>query len=110
MSLWSDYYAERFNYETIEEDWGFLSYSIIKPYLAIQECYIIPEARKSHKAIELFNRAVRVAELEECTHLWTQVQVNDRGATRALRANLALGFSVISADNGRIIMTRATGG
>lgn len=104
------YYKERFNYETIDGEWGFVAYSIVHPYLAIQEVYIAPEKRKSFKFHELFCELGKRAKEAGCSQFWTQVWTNYADASKSLRLSLGLGFQVIEADNGRIILTREIGG
>lgn len=104
--MWLEYQKERFGYEAIEEEFGFLLYSLNHPYLAVQEIYIKPEFRRSIKALELMNRITQIARENGCIYLWTQVWLNDKGASRAMRANLAYGFKMTEASNNRIIMLK----
>lgn len=104
--MWLDYQKERFGYESIEEDWGFLLYSIMDKTLAIQEIYVKPEARFGIRGLELLNRASKIGRERGCTFLWTQVWLNDKMAARALRCNLACNFKMIEAHNGRIVLIK----
>lgn len=110
MSLWSDYFEETSGIKTIEEEWGFVSYSFADPFCRIEDLYVVPHLRKGTRGLHLLNRVAEKAKEHGSTHLWTQVWVTNHGADRALRANLACGFKMIDAQNGRIIMTKPIGG
>lgn len=107
--MWLDYTKERFGYESIEEDWGFLLYSVNPPLLSVQELYVKPEERGKKHAFDLLERARKIGRERGCTHLWTQVWMNDRGRSRTMTAGLAYGFQMIEASNNRIIMVKEIG-
>lgn len=106
MSHWADYFRERFGQETLEEEWGFVSFSVKPPVVTIVDLYIAPEFRKSRYAFRFLREVERIGRERECQLIWTQVWLSDAGASRALRANLACGFKMIQAEAGRIIMTK----
>jgi len=104
--MWINYAKERFGYESLEEEWGFLLFTVAPPLLAVQELYVKPEFRKNKNALDLLNRVSKIGKERGCTHLWTQVWMNDKGRSRTMTAGLAYGFQMIEASNGRIIMTK----
>jgi hypothetical protein len=110
MSLWARYLNERAGFEAIEEEWGFLTYSVKPPLCVLQDIYVAPEFRGSTKVLSLMSRVTQIAREAKCSHFWVQVFVGENTTERALRADLAYGFKVIEAHNGRIIMTKEIGG
>lgn len=110
MSLWSDYYSERLGWLTIEEPDGFVLFALNPPTATIEDIYVAPHARKSNLALSLANRVSAFARNEGCTELVTQVWPGTKGAEHAVRINIAYGFKMIGAENGRIIFKKELGG
>ena len=109
MSLWTEYLAERMGHKAIEREWGFLTYKIAPPFCMLEDVYVRSNVRSKGHVFELLAAVRDEAKAAGCTHYWAQVWVADKTATRALRCDLAWGFQVVSADNGRIIMTKEIG-
>jgi len=110
MSLWSDYYSERLGWLTIEEPDGFVLFALNPPRATIEDIYVAPRARKSNLALSLANRVSALARDAGCSEIITQVWPGTKGAEHATRINIAYGFKMIGAENGRIIFSKALGG
>lgn len=110
MSLWADYYKERFGHKTIEKEWGFASYSVKPPFICIEDMYIKPAYRQTGLGTCLLGIIAHAEQNSGCTDFWTQVWLNDACAANSLRAQLARGFKMLEAQGGRIILTRPIGG
>jgi GNAT superfamily N-acetyltransferase len=106
MSLYPQYLKETLGYETIELEGGFISYVIVDEILHFEEIYVAPEHRRSDLALRLVNLARAKGKEAGCAKIQTSVLIFRIGAERALRADLALGFKMISAEGNRIIMQR----
>lgn len=110
MSAYADYSKERYGHETIEREWGFVSYSFVPPYIALQDVYVKPEFRRGIKGLSFLVDVQRIGKEAGMTHIWTQVWLSDSQAARAVRCNLACNFKMISADGGRIVFEKEIGG
>jgi hypothetical protein len=110
MKLLEEYYKERMNAELIYTDYGFISYRMVHPFCQILELHITPSERKKGRASELADRVTRLAEMEECTHLWAQVQKEALNASESLEVILRYGFKYADSDNSRIILIKEIGG
>lgn len=107
--MWLDYSKERFGYRQIEEDWGFVCYTIAKPFIAIQEMYVKPEVRKGQKGTNLLNKIREIGKTEGCSHVWAQVWLSDFNCNETLGTMLRREFRLTEAHNNRIILTREIG-
>lgn len=110
MSHFADYMNERFGHETIEEDWGFVSFFIEGSVCFLQDIYVAPEKRRGTRGLNFLNRVTQIARERGCRIMQTQVWVNDANCSRSLRANLACGFLVVGAEPGRIVLSKEIGG
>ena len=111
MSLWSSYYKERLNWDSIEvEGQGFVLYAIRPPLASIEDIYIAPQFRKSNLALGLANQVSSLAREAGCSELRTQVWLGTKGSERAVRTNIAYGFKMIEANNNCILFSKELGG
>ena len=106
MSLWADYIAEREGSLVIEEEWGFIEFSLSPPVCLIKSLYITPDQRRGKKGSELADRVTQLALDAGCETLWAQVCVAAFNATDSLKAILGYGFTVQRTENGIIILTK----
>lgn len=104
--MWLNYAKERFGYSSIEEKWGFVLYSINHPIIVLQDMYVQAEVRAIGNGSDLLSRLVEIGRENKCTHVWTQVWMNDRNANSTLQAALARDFKVAEAENNRIILLK----
>lgn len=106
MSLWADYAHERLSAETIEEDYGFITYRMLDNECYIEELYIIPPFRKSHLGTDLANR-VRDEAKEHGVNLLTASTLLGTNCTESsVQAILGYGFKIIGASSDRIFFAK----
>lgn len=110
MSLWADYHKETEGHEVIENEYGFVRYSISAPNCFIHDLYVSPAHRRHNHGSFLAKKVTKLALEAGCTRLWSQVGLGSFTANEALKANLAYGFIVREAQNGFIIMSKEIGG
>ena len=108
--MWADCVREREGNSVIEEDFGFIEYKVVLPFMRIELMWIKPEFRLSGKGRELCDRVTQLGREAGATTLWSEVQVHTFNATESLAAALAYGFQVRVANAGSIILTKDIGG
>jgi hypothetical protein len=108
--MWADYIGElkAGKVTFIEETFGFISYSFPEGGTAIyaEDIYIKPESRDGAHAFNLLGKVEAVGKREGKTDIVFTVYVNSPGATQNLRIYLAMGFTVVEAQNGLIWLKR----
>lgn len=108
MSPHAAYIKERFGFETIEHPDGFISYSLQPETkrISVEDLFVLEPARKGDLAIKLANLVQDIGRAAGCKEMWSQVWLGEPGADRAIRANLAYGFSVRAANTERIFFVK----
>lgn len=111
MSIWADYLKERTGAQVLETQWGFLVFHFEEPKICfIDDIYVLPHLRQKGLGRSLADRLKTLARERECNTLAAQVIPIAQGSTEALKAILAYGFRLVSAENGRIILRMDLGG
>lgn len=110
MNPWARYMQERFGHECIEEEWGFVTYKIVAPFIVLEDLYVDPQFRKQGCGMGALKRIEDLGRAAQATHVWAQVQLMDRGANESLQAILKAGFKMIEVQNNRIVFTKAIEG
>lgn len=106
MSLFSEYLRERTEIEMIENDYGFITFSIEGDNCYIRDLYIVPAERKNHWATDLANRVRDIALSRKCKYLTGSVCPQAKNATDSLKVLLAYGMRLDSAANNLIIFKK----
>lgn len=110
MSLWADYVKERLGRETIERDYGFISFSFEGETCLIWDYYVVPTERRSRRAWSLADEVCVIAKERGALRLIGFVWPDTVGASISIQAMLAYGFELVSAEGGRILMSKELGG
>lgn len=106
MSLFSDYFREKSNCETIENENGFVVYQVFEDELFIKEYYIVPEKRLSNAHVDFFDKLYDVAIDKKCKYVSASVDIKCNDPETPLVFNLKNGFKIHSLSGNRIILTR----
>jgi len=106
MSLWADYHKERLLRDTIEKDYGFLSYAIRGRELYISDLYIKPDVRQSKLGSELVDEAFKVADKEDCAFVSCIVVLDTIDPDLSLLSALRYGFKLHRAENNIITLRK----
>lgn len=107
--MWLEYMRERFGYLTIENDVGFVCYTIRPPFVALEEIYINREHRRLGKGTEFLVELSQIGKAHNCTHIWAQVFAHDKNAPSTLMASFRSGFEMAEAKDGRIVLIKEIG-
>lgn len=97
-TLYAKYIKERDQVEILENESGFLFYKIIGKDCLIVDLFIDPELRNLGECRKLIEELVALAKSANCESLFGNIQINDHGASRTMKAALALGFEILSAN------------
>lgn len=100
----ADYWREREGRKTIQTNFGFVSYKVDGTACLICDMYVVPEYRKEKIGTELANQVVKEALSVGCEFLIAEVYLAAFNATESIKAILAYGFSLGSAEPGKIIL------
>lgn len=106
-SLWSQYHMETEGHEVLEGKCGFIRYSFSGKLCLIHDLFVQKEFRRDRIAWDMADTVTMIARNHGCTHLWSRVGLGSATADAALKANLAYGFQVQSAEGGWIIMLKS---
>ena len=94
-SLYAQYLKERRGGETIEESYGFVTYHIISSTeLYIEDVYVIPEERRSHKAVDLWNKVLEIAKQKGITKVIGSVDLNTSSRDISIKGLYARGMKI----------------
>lgn len=95
VSLWADYQKERFGFETIEVESGFIVYDIKPPFASIEDFYVAPAMRGTPLAKRLADQVIKIVKERGCTKVLAKVTPGLPGSDHALRTNLHYGFKLM---------------
>jgi len=107
--MYTDYFKETSNAETIENENGFMVYQIFEDECFIKEYYVIPEKRKSSVHIKFFDELAKIAKERGCKYFACSVSTKIKDPETPLIFNLKNGFKIHSIENQRILLTRELG-
>lgn len=105
MSMMSEYWKEREDRETLEDEFGFLTFTMANE----TDCYIVdlwvrPEYRKLGKAAAYADRVCDYARRNGKTRLIGSVDPTTNGATESLKVLLAYGMRLLGiSGDGKLI-------
>ena len=110
MSLWGEYAKEVFNFDTLEFDGGFITYGISGDTASVEFIFVSKTHRKSMLASTMLKQVELIAKEAGRSKLIAQVLMTHPEKERAVRANLASGFNILSANAGCILFVKDIGG
>jgi GNAT superfamily N-acetyltransferase len=105
VSLWADYQKERFGFDTIEVESGFIVYDIKPPLASIEDFYVTPSMRGTSLAKRLADQAIKIAKERGCTKVLARVTPGLPGADHAMRTNLHYGFKLMGNHGNDTLMS-----
>lgn len=106
MSMQAMYAKERENMETIEKDYGFITYKILPEEYRIFDIYVLPEHRKSGLASQMADEVGSIAKQNGCKILTGSVDTRANGATCSVKVLLAYGFKVLRTEGTMIYFVK----
>ncbi len=104
MSHLASYYKERFGWEALETDSGFIVYDIKFPDASIEEFYVEPSKRGTQEAKKLADEVIRIVKDRGCEKVWAKIVPGLPGSEHAMKTNLHYGFKLIGCRGNDIVM------
>lgn len=99
MSLWADYHKERLLRDTIEKEYGFITYAIRDKECFIADIYIKPDLRQIKLASELVDAVFAIAKQKDCEYVTCSVILDTTSPELSAKSALGYGFKFINAHN-----------
>lgn len=109
MSLWSEYFKERLDRETLETEEGFLTYKITGEACELFDIYVRPDKRREGVAWQLVNEVSRKALEAGAKRLIAYVWFDARSPEDSMQAQIAYGFKLHHSDGQKIILVKEIG-
>lgn len=108
MSFYSDYIKERTTDSIIETEYGFATYRYINEgrSVYIVDIYIIPDARKAHKASELAEQIMKEARSIGCGDMIGTIIPSNKGSSTSIDVLRAFGMELQSAGQDLIVFRK----
>ncbi len=105
-TLYAKYIKEREDQDVIENETGFITYLITEKECFISNMFIDESIRIQGKGRELINEIAGIALEKGCEYLSAAVRMNDKNCSKTLSAALAVGFQVVKADHGSVVIIK----
>jgi len=104
-SLYKQYLKEEENRDTIETDFGFITYTIMGEECYIAEVYVMPEQRNKQNSLHLKKLVEELARKSSCLFLTANVFMEDNieKYTRKVRLMIDAGFFITKVQDRNII-------
>ncbi len=106
MSLWAQYIKERNGMETLEHEFGFMTYKIQGEECYIEDAFILPAHRQKNMGSLLLEEIEQKAREAGCKHLTSVIRPSEVFATGSMKAQLAVGFKIYMSTSDKIIMMK----
>ncbi len=106
MSLYGDYIKETFGKDIVEDNEGFVSFSIVNDECYVEDVYVIPEARLKGKTDVLMAKVVSIAKEKGCKYLTTTINPGIKTVERSMIVILNYGFKFHSSEKNKIIFIK----
>lgn len=86
----------------IETAYGFCTYTVAPPELFIEDCYVIPEYRRTKHATHLVDQANAAGKELGCRLLTCCVNTKSGIATESTKAILSYGFKILRSTDAAV--------
>lgn len=106
MSHFASYIYERQGKSIIEDEHGFATYYYIKDACYIEDIYVAQDSRRSGVGSKYADMIAEEAKSKGYTKLMGSVNLTTNGATDSLKALLAYGFQLATANNNIIFLLK----
>lgn len=102
-SKFADYYKEKQDLVTIENDKGFVMFKITDSSIFVTDCYVVPHLRKSGAAKAFLDEIKVIAKIEGKKFIGCSVNTLLNGKEEAVLCMLSLGFKIVGLNNELIV-------
>ena len=109
-TLYYQYLKQRNVSEVLENENGFLIYSITKRGAFIEDAFVKPEARKNHVMSGLVSQLESIAQELGIEWIFAHVQIKDPGRRETLVAAFINGFELVDSNEAFLTIAKKIGG
>lgn len=106
MSPWAKYLKEREGVNVLEDEFGFVVYSIVGKECYIRDIWVDENVRNRHLAAQLADEVCVIAREAGCSYITGTVCPMARGSTTSLKVLLGYNMTLVSATNNLIIFKK----
>ena len=106
MSLYGKYIKEKFNFDIIEKEYGFISYQIQGETCHAFDIYIEPEHRNRSLAQKLFGEVEEIAKAAGCRAITGSVSPKSKEAGRTMLIFLLHDFEIVGVAENTILICK----
>jgi GNAT superfamily N-acetyltransferase len=106
VSHWAEYMFYRHGFRTIENHAGFLSYKIHEGSLFIAEFFVSKDFQRLGHGKKLVDEMEEIAKKNECKTIFGNIYPNAPGFEGVLMMAIKLGYKIVNAHNGAIIIEK----
>lgn len=106
MSLWAEYARERNGTESIEHEFGFITFRIVNEECYIEDAFVRPSMRQKNYGSALLEQVEERAKKQGCKFVTSCIRPSEAVATISMKAQLARGFRIHSAQTDKIYMIK----
>ena len=109
-TLYAKYLKERQDIDVLENKNGFITYKISGDECFIVDMCIDQEIRALGNARLFINELEKIAKEKSCKYISGNIHLWDKGANNTLIAALNIGFKVVKAEQGILVIVKEIGG
>lgn len=105
-TLYAKYIHEREGLSILEDESSFITYKFVEKECFIANMYIDPTQRGSLKLRNLIDQLSEIAKQNGCEVISANMYVEAKTIKMALIAALKIGFEIIAANNGALLIVK----
>lgn len=110
MSHYANYILEREGKETIENEFGFVTYKFFGDAVYIVDIYVAKDCRQKGMAAKLADQVCDIAKTKGLKFVFGSCDVSANGATDSMRVLISYGMTVHSISGNLIYFIKSLGG
>lgn len=100
--MYLEYLKERENVNSVINDTGFATYSILEDSIYLQDVYVIPKYRKNGAAKKLLLQIIDICKKHNKKGIYTSVDPKANEAHKSLEIIISQGFKLSHIENSMI--------
>lgn len=104
--MYAQYLKERVGRETLQTEWGFVSYELRDDHMYLVDLFIVPTHRQNGLGTELGNRMIELAEELKLDRIITTISPYTPGSEVSLGMALKMNFKLYKTDEYGIYLER----
>ena len=110
MKHYGEFIKEREGLDLLEFPEGFLTFKVEADECFVANLFIHPDFRGTPALFRFYEKLEKLSLEKNAKYISANIHLNDHGFNRTLKAVLKLGFSLVQAQNGSVIIVKKIGG